>query len=103
MEIPIPVQTVAAYSIILTYVVDLLSKIPKIGSIVTGWGKQIVAVGVGVAYCIATDYSVIEDGTNGKVITGILLAALSGTIIARGAEWLKAKKDLAIAEYNGGK
>ena len=53
-------EQLAAYSIILTWVVDFLSKLPKVGEYIQGSVKQLLAVVVGVGYCLATGLSVFN-------------------------------------------
>jgi len=69
-----------AYSAILTYVIDFLSKIPKVGTYIVGWVKQLIAALVGVGYCVLSNVNVFEnnDSLSAKVLTGIILAAVAG-------------------------
>jgi hypothetical protein len=88
-------EQIAAYSVILTWVVDFLSKLPKVGTYIQGAVKQLVAVGVGVGYCLATGLSVFNAtaGIGGSVLTGILLAAIAGLGWSKVANILSAKRE----------
>lgn len=102
MEIQIPAQEVAAYSIILTYVVDFISELPQISKIATGIGKRIIATAVGIIYCILANVSIFSADTKGEVLTGLALAATAGLVVSKVADYAKAKKDIAVKVANGG-
>lgn len=77
MEQMFDVAVVAGYSLILTWIIDFLSK-TGIGKYVTGPYKQFLSGVVAVVYCVITKITVIGDGISGQIMSGLLLSSAAG-------------------------
>ena len=89
MEIQIDPWVIGIFSVILTWVVDMLTNLyeklseifPGLRKIIsmTGWTKQVLAAAVGFVVCSVANVNVFPDsGIGGEILTGIILAAIAG-------------------------
>ena len=86
----------AGYSLALTWIVDLLGKIPGIEKWLRGWRKQVLAGLLAVVYCLVQEVNVFTGAPSvlvGELMTGLLLAAVAGFGWHRAEGWVKNTRD----------
>lgn len=89
----------AAYSLILTWIIDLIGKIPGLSKSWSGLLKQAAAGVLGVLFCLCLKIHVIgEPSVSSMILSGLLLAAGAGVV------WSKVNGLLGTAtkSYDGG-
>jgi hypothetical protein len=96
MEQLFDVAVVAGYSLILTWVVDFLSK-TSIGKYIEGPYKQLLSGIIAAIYCISTNTCVIGSGISGQIMSGLLLSS------AAGVGWSKVNNLLSVLKNSFGR